>query len=248
MLSYSKNEIWYYKKGDGYMKSILAICNLFCAIQLAINGDVIYLTQSSIQDSDSYLCTENNIKNEEFVTSYDVNNTKQNNILNKTDIEEFDIADTLDANNTVINNAEIDLTLQCINERVSWIINNRGKRTFRSNNGLDDVFDGLFTYIDDKPYDDYYYGINLVYREGDISYYDIIEGPIFYHLFYDINEKLVFAKVIQYRYHTYAIYFQNDRVICFMRGDRFEGKIIDNESLDDIEINAINVCLGNAYK
>ena len=136
----------------------------------------------------------------------------------------------------------IDEIVRDIDNRVSWIIEQRG--SFINNDGLA-FYDGNFTYADGDVYKDYFDGKSLVYREGDMEYYDEIEGPVFYKLYYGIDGRLVFAEITQYRHPFYFIYFERDKAIRLIAGDIGNS---EEEVFDDLMVNAISLCLENAYR
>jgi hypothetical protein len=133
-----------------------------------------------------------------------------------------------------------DSIIQDIDDRVAWIVERLGGYPFRGN---DLLALGDFACIQGKAYADYYDGDELVYRRGN-EYYKEIEGDVFYYLFYDKEGRLIYADILQYRHPTYCIYFYNGTAIRLTRGER------ENEEetvFDEYMINAITLCLENAY-
>ena len=141
--------------------------------------------------------------------------------------------------------------IKSIEKRVSWIVEHFGEYTLDYENG---GYDGIFVFKNNKPYRDYYNGDTLVCREGGVEYVDSFEGGIGYNLLYDKDGCLIFASIVQYRYHSYIIYFNNDKVIRFVKGGTIymEEPYIDyGEEIyifDECMENAISLCLENAYK
>ncbi len=84
----------------------------------------------------------------------------------------------------------------------------------------------------------------LIYRYGN-EYYEAIEGHVFYRIYYDEEEHMIFADINQYRTTSYSIYFDKDIVIRLTKGEPTN----EAESVfDDMMSNAIRMCLENAYK
>jgi len=81
-----------------------------------------------------------------------------------------------------------------------------------------------------------------MYRAGALEYYAPIEGPIVYELYYDEEGGLIYAYVVQYRYPVYDIYFHNNEVIRLLTGYGI------HEEFDMYMVNAIAICLENAYR
>ena len=91
---------------------------------------------------------------------------------------------------------EFEDIISNIDERVSWIDEHKG---------LSDGNFGDFDHIKGEIYTDYYDDESLVYREGVEEYYEVIEGGVFYRLYYDDEDRLTYAYVIQYRAPSYHI-------------------------------------------
>ena len=137
--------------------------------------------------------------------------------------------------------------MNIINDRVLWIIEHRGSPRQNSNEGR---FCGTLTFIDNDVYQDYYDGSTLVYREGGVEYYDKLEGAVMFDLYYDNEERLVYAEITQYRYHTYSIYFFDEKILFLIVGSNHdeEGwRCLKENELDEYMKNAVNLCLENAY-
>lgn len=136
--------------------------------------------------------------------------------------------------------------IKSINDRVDWVIEGLGGYPFIGNEYLSLE---RFTLSDGGAYRDYYDDDILVYRRGEVKYYDKIEGCILYYLYYDKEGRLIYADIVQYRHPYYCIYFYNDKY-----GDKFirliTGERTNKEEvfLDELMINAIKLCFENAYE
>ena len=135
-----------------------------------------------------------------------------------------------------------ELTIRNIDNRVSWIDEH------------------IYCYLDDgeeafgqeqircvlnQGYRDYIYNNKMIYRRGTVNYYFKIGGGIVCDLYYDNEGFLIFAEVAQYRDSTYCIYFINDKLLRISKGEKWYKK---ENVLDYKMVNAINVCLKNAYR
>lgn len=137
--------------------------------------------------------------------------------------------------------ASTEDVIRVINDRVSWIEEGLGGYPFQ---GDESLALGRFEYGKAEVYSDYYDGDSLVYRRG-YEYYDKIEVDVAYYLYYNIEGRLIFAYIIQYRHPSYCIYFYNDTAIRLIQGER------ENEEetvVDEDMTHAVTLCLGNAYK
>jgi len=130
---------------------------------------------------------------------------------------------------------KVDEIILGINERVLWIEEHRGL--------TDGIYED-FIYIKGDEYTDYYNDETIILRNGFEKYHEVIEGGIFYDLYYDNDGCLIYAYVTRYRSLTYNIYFHNDSFIRLIIGElTYEPEYILNDEM----IYAINLCLDNAY-
>ena len=123
---------------------------------------------------------------------------------------------------------DIEDIIQSIDDRVSWIFEN-----YRD-----------FVYIRAEERNDFYDNDLLAYRLGD-EYLGKFDEIVSYDLFYDIDGRLIYAEIPQYRQTSYSIYFHNDTLIRYVAG--YLG-VIEEENLDDYMINTVEICLENAYE
>ena len=173
------------------------------------------------------------------------------------------VSDELNANTKTkgtlehpVTEAEIYSIIQDVNERVNWI-NERLWNCpllfiehsvecmcpFWYSEQYEHTFGESVVIKDNGIYDDYYYNNSLVLREG-FDYSDELGGTIGYELFYDIEGRLIFAFITQYRFQFYWIYFNNDAMVAIMIGDRKYSRV---SILDEYMINAILLSIKNAY-
>jgi len=136
--------------------------------------------------------------------------------------------------------ADIESTIRDIDDRVDWIMerlwNDAYMRTEYT--ALD-----YFSRTEAKDYEDLYNGETIIFRTGN-EYSDKLEGEIIYEIYYNEDGCMIYAEVIQYRYLSYSIYFNNDEFVCLITGERTNEK---EKTLDEFMTNAVRLCLENAY-
>ena len=152
--------------------------------------------------------------------------------------------DNQDAHNAIHDNENelelkelpVEITMQYIDERVAWIIDNKQN----------------FTYKRSDFHEDYYHENSLVYRLFNIEV-DTDGGADRYILFYDENGNIIFGDIGHYRSTMYSIYFHNDSILYVVIGTIFKGdleqvknKIKENDKYAFI-IEDIELCLKHAY-
>ena len=149
----------------------------------------------------------------------------------------------IDQTYVITQNPNVESIVLETNERVLWILEQRGDYINRDADGMVH-YDGILTYKKHGDYEELYDGDRLVRRDGH-EFYDEIEGIVAYSLYYDDEERLIFADIIQYRHPSYCIYFYNDIVVRLAEGEFFDQTI--HEILNDFMLNAIRLCTENAY-
>ena len=148
-----------------------------------------------------------------------------------------------DAPPTPSNAKCIENTIRAIDKRVAWIYGRLGNPTLNSISG--GRFDGIYNYEESDGYENYYDGERIMLREGYAPIYEEPGGAATaYTLHYDEEGQLIYADVFQYRYTTYHIYFHDGLVVRLIPGDIWNEEVV---SFDSYMINAISLCLENAY-
>ena len=142
-----------------------------------------------------------------------------------------------------------DSQIQDIDNSVMRIFDRLGSYEYRNEELF---YEGFLSICDSETYRDYYDGDSLLCREGN-EYYDKIEGIVGYSLYYDEDGSLVFAEILQYRHQSYCIYFCNGAVIRLTVGIHWSKEESGTKGdggvdvLDENMLNAIGLCLDNAY-
>jgi len=126
-----------------------------------------------------------------------------------------------DEQSEVNSDYEIETIIDAINDRVSWVIENRD--SFRT--------------VSNEYFDDYFDNGNIVSRSGYADF-DEEGGWFFYVLSYNEDAHLIKASILHYRAPSYVIYFHDDIVIRLHPGDQSypPTSVLDRHMLDTIAI------------